>query len=711
MPMTAFATAESIERDKPFREPGEFTGRLAEVALGYQKILVANPCDVAALVGMSLVALASRQTGPAIQMAEAAVAVQSADRHLHRSALVALGETLRAARRMDEAECAYRQAIALDGMDPLARMGLGELNIAAGRGEDAAREFELALLKQPALVAAHLGLGNSLALQGKNEDALVRYRQALALRPRQPETEYAMGFVLARLGRIEEAEVRYRRALTLRPDFAAVWISLGCLLREQGRALWAQAALKRAVELRPDLIAGWINLALLEREQGDPAKAEEHLRKAFALNPDQVETLIAWCQFRVAERDTAGAWGWLRWALARAPENAEAINMHGILLHNEGRFAEAVPVFERAGELGSDSAFSNLGNSLLDLGKMDEALQAHEAAVERDPLHPGARYNLALTRLRLGEWEQGWQDYEARWQFREVHRTPKVFEQPRWRGEALEGRRVLLHAEQGLGDTIQFCRFLTLVTARGGTAVLQVQEPAERLMGSLAAARAGLVATARLGAETPAFDLECPLLSLPAVFRTTIETVPWTGAYLGAEPDEIEKKRLQFPDIESGVRVGFAWAGNPRYKADGLRSVSLATLTPLLRTPGFTWISLQKGEPATQLASLPGDVCVLDGSSQDRDLADTAALLATLDLVITTDTCIAHLAGAMGKPVWILLPHLSDWRWMQERTTTPWYPTARLLRQRAPGDWAELVERAASELGSFPVARRFPVTH
>ncbi len=269
------------------------------------------------------------------------------------------------------------------------------------------------------------------------------------------------------------------------------------------------------------------------------------------------------------------------------------------------------------------------------------------------------------------------------------------------------GERVLLHAEQGLGDTIQFCRYATLVVARGGTAILEVQEPVERLVGSLGAVRAGLVETTRLEAERSLeFDLECPLMSLPAVFGTTVETVPWAGAYLGAEAEAAVEKRRLFPSVGREPRIGLAWAGNSRYKGDGLRSVRLEKLLPLLRRPEITWISLQKGEAAQQLAELPRDVSVLDGSSVDKDLAETAALVATLDLVITTDTCIAHLAGAMGKPVWILLPHLGDWRWMQDRETTPWYPTARLLRQSEPGDWAGLVERVAGELEGFKLRRK-----
>jgi tetratricopeptide (TPR) repeat protein len=691
------------------------TGRLTEVALGYQRMLKENPRQPEALVGICLVALASGQPEAAVKMAQAAVAAASE----LVTAWVALGQALKSSARSDEAERAYDQAIRMDGTNALARTGLGELKIATGHAEEAVREFQLALRRQPTLVPAHLGLGNALATMGRNEEALDHYKQAIALRRRVPEAEFAAGFVLAVVGRLKEAETRYRRALIQRPDFAAAWMNLGSLLREQGREAYAEAALRRAVELRPDLVSGWINLAILERERRRPNEAEVHLLKAFELNPAQVETHVAWCQFRAAEKDLAGAWGWLRWALTRDPGNPEAVNMQGILLHDEDRFSDAIEVFERAEALGSHPATSNRGNALLDMGRMDEALRAHQAAVERDPLHPGAQYNLALTQLRLGEWERGWPGYEARWRFREVHRSPRIFREPRWRGEPLNGRRILLHAEQGLGDTIQFCRYAKLVAARGGVPILQIQAPVERLLRSLPLVRAGLAEVVLLGAGRsegqPEFDLECPLMSLPAVFETTVETVPWPGAYLGAQPELVRSKRMQFPDVQRGgwfegrpLRVGFAWAGNPRYKADSQRSMKLETVTPLLRIRGITWISLQKEPAAEQLTGLPGDIFVWDGASGDRDLAEAAALISTLDLVVTTDTCIAHLAGAMGKPVWILLPHLSDWRWMQQIETSPWYPTARLFRQFAPGDWRGVLDRVISRLNRIPKVRLNP---
>jgi len=681
-----------------------WTDRLTEVALGYQRTLSVNPRQPQALMGMSLVAMASHQNEAAVAMATAAVGAAPK----LGTAWVTLAQALKAAQRGNEAESAYAEAIRLDGMDPLARMGLGELKISTDRAEEAVKEYELALRRHPALAAAHLGLGHALVCLGRDDEALVHYEQTLCLAPRLAEAEFAVGFVLARMGKAKQAEARYRRALVLRPDFAAAWVNLGNLLREQGSEACAEAALLRAVELRPDLINGWLNLALLERRRERPSRAAEHLRKAFALDPDRADTQLVWCQFCTGEQDLAGARGWLRWTLAREPDNAEAVNSYGILLHKEARFAEAIEVFARAEKLGSRAATSNRGNSLLDLGRVHEALQAHEQAVERDPSCPGARYNLAMTRLRVGDWKRGWPGYEARWDFREVHRVPRVFRQPRWRGEPLQGRRVLLHAEQGLGDSIQFCRYVPQIAARGGTALLQVQTPVARLLGSLAAVRAGQAQILLPGARPPEFDLECPLMSLPAVFGATVETVPWQGAYLGADPELVLQKGLRFPNLQPGLaplRVGLAWAGNPAYKADRQRSTRLKTFLPLLRLPGIDWFSLQKGTPAGQLADLPGDVLVWDGSSRDRDLAETAALIATLDLVISTDTCVAHLAGAMAKPVWILLPYLSDWRWMQHRATTPWYPTARLLRQRSPGDWADLIERIIGALTRLQRAR------
>ena len=678
----------------PVAPTSRSNGRMLEAARAYQRALESDPADAQALIGMSVLALASGQAEHASRLATVAVGANGRNA----AGWIVLGHAHQVRGKFADAENAFCKALELDGANALARLGLGEVRLATGRHSEAIRDFELVLRGKPTLACAHLGIGNALAAQGDFDGAFGHYKVALSLRPRYAEAEFAAGFALCRLGRAREGETRYRRAIALRPGYAAAWINLGSLLRELARDFQAEAALKRAVELRPDLISGWLNLAALERERKRFAPARVYLTRALTLDASQIETLLAWCQLELAAQDFAGAHEFARWALAIDPNHAEALNQLGIVLHNQRRFAEAIAVFERAEVRGSKGAASNRGNSLLDLGSIAEALETHRRAARLDPDNAGAQYNLALTELRLGNWRSGWQNYEARWRFREVHRVARKFRCRRWHGEPLEGRRILLHAEQGLGDTIQFSRYASLVAARGGFPILAVQPAVERLLGSLAVVRAGLAEVRLLGEFGNDFDLECPLMSLPAVFATTTETVPWSGAYLGVADNKTQVGSAQTARRDAGLRVGIAWAGNPKYRADSDRSMQLKTLEPLLSSGGIDWISLQKGEAAGQLAALPRGISVTDGSSCDRDLADTAALIATLDLVITTDTSIAHLAGAMGKPVWIMLPYLADWRWMQKIEMTPWYPTARLFRQAKRGDWASVLERVGAAL-------------
>jgi tetratricopeptide (TPR) repeat protein len=684
-------------------QPSSFAANLTQLAGRFQLALAQNPQNAEALVGISLVALVSGQISAAVAMAQAAVATGPS----LTIAWIMLGQALKSSGRTADAAKAYSQAVTLDGLCVLAHTGLGELHLAAGEAERALVEYDLALCSNPTLAAAHVGRGHALAWLRSYPEALACYEQALVFSPHLPEAEFACGFILARQGRHAQAITRYRRAVYLQPDFAAAWMNLGCLLRDEGQDLFAHAALERVVQLRPDMIAGWLNLALVERDRDNIAKAEECLQRALSLDPSNCNALVAWSQFRLAAHDLSGAWEAVNKALAHSPDNPEAVNMKGILLHTEDRLEEAVAAFLRAEALGCLSSPSNRGNSLMDLGQHAESLAAHRLAAVQDSHNAGSAYNLALTELRLGEWQQGWPRYEARLRFREVVRHPMHFQQPRWQGEPLAGRRILLHAEQGLGDAIQFCRYAPLVAARGGSLILQVHQPVVRLLQSLAVVRSGQAVVVPLGAAPLPFDLECPLMSLPAIFTTTVDTVPWAGAYLAADPALVAERRSCFST--SGLRIGIAWAGNPRYRADHRRSMHLSTLLPLLHAFDADWISLQKGKAADQLtallADLPSSIRIYDGSSRDTDLAETAALIETLDLVITTDTSIAHLAGAMGKPVWILLSHLADWRWMQDADTSPWYPTARLFRQSAPGDWPGVFARVIAALTRFTSSR------
>jgi hypothetical protein len=312
----------------------------------------------------------------------------------------------------------------------------------------------------------------------------------------------------------------------------------------------------------------------------------------------------------------------------------------------------------------------------------------YEHGLALDPASQGALYNLALARLRNGEFTHGWREYESRWNFDELHLRRRSFRAPLWRGELLNGKIILLHAEQGLGDTIQFARFVPLVAARGGRVILEVQPPLLRLLEPLP----GVEKVIPAGSDLPAFDCHCPLMSLPLALGTTLETIPSPEGYLSAEPDP------QFMSASKNLRIGVAWSGNPHHKGDATRSMPLEALAPLASVPGLSLISLQKGAGVEQLSPLKDRLPIHDGASTHADMFETAALVRTLDLVLSVDTSIAHLAGAMAKPVWIMLPWVADWRWMEQRADSPWYRSARLFRQNAAGDWASVAEQIVAAL-------------
>jgi hypothetical protein len=327
-------------------------------------------------------------------------------------------------------------------------------------------------------------------------------------------------------------------------------------------------------------------------------------------------------------------------------------------------------------------------------------MRHYERALELDPVSPGGHYNLALAYLREGRYREGWIHHEWRWDFRELKLRRREFAAPQWKGEPLHGETILLHAEQGLGDTLQFVRYAPLVAERGGRVILEAQPRLVRLLRGLP----GVSEVVARGQAPPEFAWQCPLMSLPLAFGTTMDTIPLRIPYLTA--DAAESRAMGERWAGEGLRVGVAWAGNPQHRSDEQRSMPLRALLPLAQIPGIRWISLQRGPACMQMQPLLRDFPVLDASSDCRDFAETAALAATLDLIISVDTSVAHLAGAMGLPLWVALPRLADWRWMVEGERCAWYPAARLFRQRADGDWRDPVERMAEELHQLAAQHR-----
>ena len=683
-------------------------GNLLQAAESYRQALQSDPHSPQALLGLSLIARQSNQLQPALRMAEAALAAapQSA------LAWANLGDVLNALHQAAPAKAALKQAIVL----------------------------------QPSLAAAHYGLGNALALEDNFAAALRHFSFAARQTPTSPECHFAQAFGHGKLGEHTQAIAAYRRAVQLRPSFAAAWLNLGVELVADGRDQLAEPCYHQSIAASQrehttavnTCISAHLNLGHLHRSRRQFASAQQHyeaaLDQASLATPRLSEIHVAFAYLHLEQQQFPHAWHALHQAESAdlTHQNSEIPNARGILLlaeetvqHDLSLVEEAIQAFEEAESQGHKTAASNRGNALLRLGHCAEAEAAHQSALNRDPHHPGVRYNLALTQLRLGNFAQGWPNYEIRWHFREVHPRPRIFPQPRWQGEPLVApASLLIYSEQGLGDTIQFLRYLPLVVGRslGTHIVFEVQPPLVRLlasyMTSLQSTVAGLtVEILPHGQPPPPFTHHVPLLSLPAIFQTTPETIPSQIPYLQADPQLIQQRAAELSVLgsPSHPKIGLNWAGNPNYGSDNERSTILRTFLPLLAIPQICRVSLQYGPPSRQISQLPPCLQLHDASSPDYDLADTAALIANLDLVITTDTAIAHLAGALGKPLWLLLSWQSDWRWMQDRLTTPWYPQARLFRQSGPHNWSELIDRVARELrqylenlGARPSAQFYP---
>ena len=373
---------------------------------------------------------------------------------------------------------------------------------------------------------------------------------------------------------------------------------------------------------------------------------------------------------------------------------AEHLNNRGAALWARDCLDEAAALFRRAVQLRPDlaQAHNNLGATLRDLGRPDQALPCFRTAIALSPDYAMAHKNLAMVLLAQGVMPLGWQEYEWRWKLPAMAASLARFPQPQWRGEPAAGRTLLAHAEQGLGDTVQFCRYATLAAARGLRVTVQAPRPLLRLLRTLP----GVDRVVETGAPPPAADLHCPMLSLPLAFGATLATIPAPLGYLRADPAQAHAAGLRLNRSAAGkLRIGLAWAGNPALAADRRRSLRPEQLVPLSGLRAAHLVSLQRGSRP------PPGLALADPMPDARDLADTAALIANLDLVISVDSVVAHLAAALGKPVWLLDRFDPCWRWLAGRSDSPWYPTLRIYRQSQPGDWPGVLARVVRDLNSL----------
>ncbi len=547
------------------------------------------------------------------------------------------------------------------------------------------------------------GVAPGLALTREDEPGKASL-ESLAMLP--PEAREAYGEIdqfnhlaLAKMasGDYPAAVKALRRTLGLAPNSAAAHGNLAIALWRSKQPTLAEIHSRRAVLIDPDYVQAHRILAELLRERDAPDALDSY-RRVLALEPDNFMAhnnigLVLAALERRTEADAAFAR-----ALELRPDNPY-VRFNQLAVRHDGDLAEAVDCCRRAlqDRPGDADTLSNLAVVLQFVGRYDDALSAYEEAVAVDPQHVNARFNLSLLRLLLGDYPGGFREYEHRWHLRKA-RKPR-FPQPEWRGEDVAGKTILLHSEQGLGDTIQCLRYVPWVVERGARVVLRLERPLVRLAASLP----GKVAVSPIGSPLPRFDVWCPMLDLPRIFDTRADSIPAGTPYLGARAAIRQRWHKRLENV-SGLKAGLVWAGSARHVNDFRRSIGLDRLRPILAVPGVSFLSLQVGPRAGDVAALPPGT-ITDLSAELTDLAETAGAVLNLDLVVTVDTAVAHLAGALGKPVWVMLPFSPDWRWMLEREDTPWYPTLRLYRQRAPSDWDGVIARVTTDLAALAAER------
>ncbi len=529
--------------------------------------------------------------------------------------------------------------------------------------------------------------------QGDMARAEQAFAAAAQLAPQAWQVHFNLGMCRDRLGRREAAFTAYEKAYQLAPDHVPCITNLAVNAFNLGKTEMALQLTLRQVELEPGNALAYDNLGQIFRQLGQYEGAELSLRNALLLAPDTPNLhnnlgLILLDQNKLAEAEQA-----FLQALRLAPQHADAMTNLSTVLQAQGRTAEALEHCRRATALIPRSAvtWTNLGNVLKSMGLHQEALDAQRQAIALAPDYALAHWNYAMSLLALGQLEAGWQEYE--WGAAAGTRTRFAATLPRWQGENLAGKHLLLRAEQGLGDTLQFVRFAPELQRRGAKVTLECQPSLIPLLQGVAGIDHLVAQTGELPADAWGCQCYLPLMSLPHLLHIGLADLPGPIPYLPLEAARVR----HWQDIlgpRSRFRVGLAWAGNPRHRNDHQRSCPPAQLTELLTVPGVEFISLQL--PATELPQGLRDI-----TTSIQDFADTAAIISQLDLVISVDTAIIHLAGALGRPAWLLLPRDADWRWLQERQDSPWYPSLRLYRQKMPGQWLPVLQSVRRDLESL----------
>ena len=635
------------------------SGDWEQAAEAYRQVLIVSPEMPQALYCQGLLFYDQGRLNEAIEQLERCVRADSSRAIYH----VDLALAYQSAKRLHEAAVSYRNAIELKPDLAAAYNNLGNVYRELGEAAQAISCFDKALRLDPDLAESHSNLAEMRVERGQFKEALASILEALRLRPDSAEIRLMLGDWYAVQNRAAEAAGPYRHALTINPDLAAAHYKLGTALQNEKQL----------------------------------AEAADCYRETLRLVPESVDALIALAQTLVALKRTDEAKECLSRAIEIDPANVEAHLKLAVIFQNESSYPEAEAHFRSVQRAAGDriEALFGLFSIRMNRGSWDEAGEYIERILSLWPDNPEAHFFHGTLLLMKGEFAKGWPEFEHRMQCQ--NRFPRDFAQPLWDGSPAQGKTILVYAEWGFGDALQFLRYVPLVDERaaGAKVLIEVHHNMVPLL-----EESGFANVVDRGGAAREFDYQVPLLSLPAVFETSLATVPDQTPYILAKPQRIERWRQRLFGID-GFKIGIHWQGSPAYSNDRHRSMSLSHFKALAQVAGVRLISLQKGAGTEQIAQLSESFSVIELAGMDDEggaFMDSAAVMKNLDLVITSDSAIAHLAGAMAVPVWVALGFAPEWRFLLDREDSPWYPSMRLFRQAALDDWPELFERIASEL-------------
>ncbi|MGA2582087.1 MAG: tetratricopeptide repeat protein [Tepidisphaeraceae bacterium] len=601
--------------------------------------------------------------------------------------------------KFSESRAFMNRAIACNPSNPEYKNNMGMILATMGKHGEAIASYRDAISSHPEYAEAHMNLGNAQMALGRLDEAVASYRWALTLRPDFPHALSNLAQALTEQGKIAEAIELCQKAMRLMPNFPQAQQNLANALLKDQQWDEAIAACQRALALQPNFPEAYNTLgnALMAKDLIEPALGA--FGRAISMRPTYNEAFVNLGNALRKSNRPAEAEVMLRYAIAQKPDVPEAYSTLGVVLFGQDRYAEAIAAFRKALSLRPadfDSIAPLLASALSRNGNYDECIAVCKQAIERVPESPLAHFHLGMTLLRLGDFKNGWKEYEWRIPAKVLPLRRYDYPQPRWTGEELGGKTILIYTEQGFGDTIQFARYLPLVARRGGKIIVQCESghfgPLERLLQAVE----GVQSVVSIDTPDVQFDVYCSIVSLPSILDIEIPSEP----FISADAELVEQFRNLMPN-DQRIKIGLVWAGASKNPEDDIRSTSLSAMAPLAQSGDFWFCSLQKGDAAAEAKNPPKGMNLVDFSDRINDFADTAAIIANLDLVISVDTAVAHLAGAMGKPVWLLIQVASDWRWMLNRDDSPWYPSMRIFRQNKLKDWQTPIGRLSESLRQF----------